>query len=367
MKRRSKRFLSLFLAAPMTLSLVAQPVYGVPVENPSAETSVVTEETTTGTVETGEENTETEAEAAPAETAAPKKKVVVKDSYTTYTINADEIDVSGVDGTPTVPEEGVELDESDPVINTVEEELNNMTVLNEDGEAVPLTEEQIQTVLYLFQQYQNQQKEHADVLGIQNPFFLSYNDSEDGLGILGEMLVLAEVSVEDVRSGNYSYEELVGMIQSFTYGDKFGVEYYSNVIKEKRDAALKAVKDSGAKTDAQKLLVLNDWLAQENSFDMAYIMNMDKEDPVMVAAEPQQNEHYQEMYDIVYADAEEQITKQFHDQFYNGIVAQLRQQYYENAIWNVVYQNAYDQYIAEKNGTGETPGEGGTEETPGEG
>ena len=368
MKRRSKRFLSLFLAAPVTLSMVAQPVYGLPAEKPSAETSVVEEETTNTTVETGEANTETEAtEATSGQTSAPKKTVIVREDYNTYTINANDIDVSGIDGTPSVPEEGVELDEGDPVINTVEEELSNMTVLNEDGEAVPLTEEQIQTVLYLFQQYQSQQKAHADVLGIQNPFFLSYNDSEDGLGILGEMLVLAEVSVADVRSGNYSYEELVGMIQSFTYGDKFGVEYYSDVIKEKRDAALKAVKDSGAKTDAQKMLVLNDWLAQENSFDMSYIMNMDKEDPVMVAAEPQQNEHYQEMYDIVYADAEEQITKQFHDQFYNGIVAQLRQQYYENAIRNVVYQNAYDQYIAEKNGTGETPGEGETEETPGEG
>lgn len=368
MKRRSKRFLSLFLAAPMTLSMVVQPVYGLPAENPSAETSVVKEEATNATVETGEANTETEAtEATSGQTSAPKKTVIVREDYNTYTINANDIDVSGIDGTPSVPEEGAELDESDPVINTVEEELSNMTVLNEDGESIPLTEEQIQTVLYLFQQYQSQQKEHADVLGIQNPFFLSYNDSEDGLGVLGEMLVLAEVSVEDVRSGNYSYEELVGMIQSFTYGDKFGVEYYSNVIKEKRDAALKAVKDSGAKTDAQKLLVLNDWLAQENSFDMAYIMNMDKEDPVMVAAEPQQNEHYQEMYDTVYADAEEQITKQFHDQFYNGIVAQLRQQYYENAIWNIIYQNAYDQYVAQKGETEETPEEGGTEETPEEG
>ena len=71
-------------------------------------------------------------------------------------------------------------------------------------------------------------------------------------------------------------------------------------MEAKRDEALKTVEESGAQTDEQKLLVLNTWLAQNNTFDMSYIMNqMDPDNPVMVAKEPQQNEHYDEIYAAV--------------------------------------------------------------------
>ena len=101
-----------------------------------------------------------------------------------------------------------------------------------------------------------------------------FNDNgEDGLGVLGEMLCLAGVSVEDVRSGNYSYDDLTGMIMNFLYGDQFAIKYYAGTIRTKRDEALKAVEDSGAQTDVQKIMALNTWLAQNSSFDMSYIMN----------------------------------------------------------------------------------------------
>lgn len=194
-----------------------------------------------------------------------------------------------------VKESGIEIDETDPAIIAARQELENMKVTVEsdspstfegETEKTPLTEEQIQTVLGMYALYQQQWAENADVLGVQMPFYLQYNDNnEDGLGALGEMLVLAGVTVGDVRSGNYSYDDLTGMILNFHYGDKLGVEYYGSTLRSRRDEALKAVKDSGAKTEYQKLLVLNDWLATVDSFDMSYIMNQGKDEPSMGSAE----------------------------------------------------------------------------------
>ena len=54
-----------------------------------------------------------------------------------------------------------------------------------ETEKTPLTEEQIQTVLGMYALYQQQWAENADVLGVQMPFYLQYNDNnEDGLGAL---------------------------------------------------------------------------------------------------------------------------------------------------------------------------------------
>ena len=94
------------------------------------------------------------------------------------------------------------------------------------------------------------------------PFFLGYNaNNEDSLGILGEMLVLVGYAVDDVKNGNYEFDDLMEMIQTFYYANQFGFEFYSTIIPQKRDEAIKKVKESGANTMAQKILVLNDWIA----------------------------------------------------------------------------------------------------------
>ena len=56
-----------------------------------------------------------------------------------------------------------------------------------------LTQEQIDKAVGMFQQYLDYRKKHADVLGVQNPFYLQFNDNKDKLGMLGEMLTLAGV------------------------------------------------------------------------------------------------------------------------------------------------------------------------------
>ncbi len=237
-----------------------------------------------------------------------------------------------------------EVDMDDPAIAAVAEELGEIEVVDEDGSTVALTEEQIQTVLGMYQQYLDHWTANADSLGVQVPFFLSYNDNgEDGLGILGEMLALGGVSVDDVRNGNYSYDDLTGMIMNFMFGDQLGVEFYGQVIEAARDEALAAVEESGAVTEVQKLLVLNSWLAHNCTFDMSYIMNSgkDADKQPMVAENPQKHQYYDYIYDAIYDVYEPQIEEQFHDQIYDGIVASFRQTFYEEAIKQGVYDAVY--------------------------
>ena len=285
--------------------------------------------------QTGETTTENQTNVV-AEANVSESNDILKD----FDIDVSKIKVPHINVNEPLVTTYAEIDESDPQIKTFRAELEAAEVTDEDtNEKVPLTEEQIQTALGMFQQYIDFREQNADVLGVQNPFYLQFNDNnEDGLGVLGEMLTLAGVSVEDVRNGDYSYDELLGMILNFQYGDSLGVQYYGNVVEEKRDEALKTVEDSGAQTDEQKLLVLNTWLAQNNTFDMSYIMNqMDPSKPVMVAEDPQQNEHYDDIYAEVEAFYRPQIEGQFTDQF-QGIAQQTVAGQYKAQIALVLWQ-----------------------------
>lgn len=223
------------------------------------------------------------------------------------------------------------VNEEDPEMLAAEAELNRMKVAGADGAKVPLTAEQIQNVLGMYQMYLDQQKSNADVLGVQTPFFLTYNDKKDGLGAMGEMLVLAGYTVDQVRAGEYAYDDLLGMIMNFYYGDYFTIKFYGKDIKAARDKALKAVKESGAKTEAQKLMVLCNWLAQNNSFDMAYIMAEGTDSPMNVE-QKKVNPHYDEIYQTIYQVYEGQIYSNFHDNIYNMIAANVRQQYVQGCM-----------------------------------
>lgn len=250
----------------------------------------------------------------------------------------------------------MEIDEEDPAIQSLREALGNLEMVggeagtesnesnistadlyeaDEQAETKKLTEDQINTVVGMYQQYLNQWSANANVLGVQNPFFLDFNDDTDGLGILGQMLALDGKSVKDVRDGKVSYDDLTGMIFTFTYGDKLGIKYYGPDVTNARDEALAAVTASGAQTKAQKLLVLNDWLAHNNTFDMSYIMNSGKksdDDKPMIAKDPQKQKHEDEVYDEIYKVYEPQIKQNFHDQIYAGIKQELLVKFYKNAI-----------------------------------
>lgn len=329
MNQKFKRILSLFLSLLMGMS--ALPAYAAP-EQAADQSST--------TSQTAETNTETNKTAAKQKISA-SGSITVGDEQVPFSMDESDINAAMVADNS----EDTTVDTSDPAVKSVKKELKNIRVKSTkaDGteEKKKLTTEQQQQVLYMFQQYQDNWKANADVLGAQLPFYMQYNDKgEDGLGVLGEMLVLAGATVDAVRNGDYSYDDLTGTIMTFMYGDQLGVKYYGDTVRSKRDDAIKAVKASGAKTEYQKLLVLNDWLASQDTFDMSYIMNMGKDTPTMAAENPKDPDHYQDVYDTLYASYKEQITNQFHDQIYAGVEADLRQKFYEKAIRQAVYTQA---------------------------
>ena len=369
MKKRRKMLLSLFLSTIMVFSVVPSTVFAEPAHE---ETPAVQENTT----EAVQDNTNTnEAEDPATEDPATEDSVTEDDATeaTTDSSNTDtdenKVTISGTTiQTPVIQFKGanaavaealtkdIKIDESDPAIQSLREALGDLEMVggeagtesnesnistadlyeaDEQAETKKLTEDQINTVVGMYQQYLNQWSANANVLGVQNPFFLDFNDDTDGLGILGQMLALDGKSVQDIRDGKVSYDDLTGMIFTFTYGDKLGIKYYGPDVTNARDEALAAVTASGAQTKAQKLLVLNDWLAHNNTFDMSYIMNSGKksdDDKPMIAKDPQKQEHEGEVYDEIYKVYEPQIKQNFHDQVYAGIKQELLVKFYKNAI-----------------------------------
>ena len=385
MKKKKTQLLGIVLSAAMLATSVPAPVYAEPTDNVAEEEdsdaaavqettdeadAVADDATDDSTAaddatpeEADEQDTADEADAQAAEEGDNEVKV---DGG--YTISIPTINFQGANAA--VAEQmakDVEIDESDPAIQSLRkalEEVENVggeagTESNEsnistadlyeadeaDGQETTqkLTDEQIDTVVKQYQNYLNQWADNANVLGVQNPFFLDFNDDTDGLGILGEMLALDGKTVQDVRDGKVKYDDLTGMIFTFTYGDKLGIEYYGKDVTNAREEALAAVTASGAQTKAQKLLVLNDWLAHNNTFDMSYIMNSGKEsddDKPMIAKDPQKQEHEDDVYNAIYEVYEPQIKQNFHDQIFAGIENDLRTQFYEKAIQQAVYEQA---------------------------
>lgn len=392
MKKKKTQLLGIVLSAAMLATSVPAPVYAEPTDNVAEEEdsdaaavqettdeadAVADDATDDSTAaddatpeEADEQDTADEADAQAAEEGDNEVKV---DGG--YTISIPTINFQGANAA--VAEQmakDVEIDESDPAIQSLRKALEEVEIVggeagtesNEsnistadlyeadeaDGQETTqkLTDEQIDTVVKQYQNYLNQWADNANVLGVQNPFFLDFNDGTDGLGILGEMLALDGKTVQDVRDGKVKYDDLTGMIFTFTYGDKLGIEYYGKDVTNAREEALAAVTASGAQTKAQKLLVLNDWLAHNNTFDMSYIMNSGKEsddDKPMIAKDPQKQEHEDDVYNAIYEVYEPQIKQNFHDQIFAGIENDLRTQFYEKAIQQAVYEQALDKAESE--------------------
>ena len=386
MKKKKTQLLGIVLSAAMLATSVPAPVYAEPTDNvaeeenngavvaqePTEDAAVAddaTDDSTAADDATPEEadKQDTADEGADADAQAAEEGDNEVKVGGGYTISIPTINFQGANAA--VAEQltkDVEIDESDPSIQSLREALENIEIVggeegmedeNSDVNAIAaysdeetgttekkgLSEEQINTVVGMYQQYLNQWSANANILGVQNPFFLDFNDDKDGLGILGEMLALDGKTVDQVRNGEYSYDDLTGMIFTFTYGDKLGIKYYGTDVQNARKDALAAVEASGAQTKAQKLLVLNDWLAHENTFDMSYIMNAGKkteDDKPMIAKDPQPQEHEKEVNTEIYNVYEPQIKQNFHDQIFAGIEDNLRVQFYENAIQNAVYQQA---------------------------
>ena len=391
MKQGFKRIVSMALIASMIATMAPSTAWAASVDNtdaaqveaqtatdeevvPAAESAAETEavevQTETEPAATEETEAQTETEETEIQTEAEETETPV------YSIGDIKINFQGANAA--VAEQmakDVEIDESDPAIQSLRKALEEVEIVggeagtesnesnistadlyeaDEQETTQKLTKDQINTVIGMYQNYLNQWAANANVLGVQNPYFLNFNDdNKDGLGILGEMLALDGASVQDVRDGKYTYDELTGMIITFLYGDKLGINYYGDDVIQARKDALAAVDASGAQTKAQKLLVLNDWLAHENTFDMSYIMNSGKSDDEkpMVAEEPDPDREKleQKVNDDVVAAYEPQVRQNFHDNIFAQIEDNLRNQFYENAIQQAVYESTLKKIAADSN------------------
>lgn len=383
MKKKKTQLLGIVLSAAMLATSVPMPAYAEPTDNVAEEENsdaAAVQETTDETdavaddaavdeaddstaaddatpEEADEQDTADEADAQAAEEENKEATTDEDIQIPVFSFNLSGIKFEGANAAVAdnlTRDQEVEIDETDPTIAQLRKELEGIEIVGgeaneEDGvstvalydaeeaddttateEKQKLTEEQIQNVLYMFGEYQEYWKANANVLGVQMPFYLSYNDTEDGLGVLGEMLVLAGKSVDDVRNGDYSYNDLTGMIMNFRYGDSYGVQYYGEDVIKARKAGIQAVKDSGAQTEAQKLLALNDYLAKIDSFDMAYIMNSsdEKGSETMVAPDEKgaQNIHWQDMYDAIEAEYEKNLRETFENKIKDGLFEQATKQ-----------------------------------------
>lgn len=223
MKKKKTQLLGIVLSAAMLATSVPAPVYAEPTDNVAEEEdsdaaavqettdeadAVADDATDDSTAaddatpeEADEQDTADEADAQAAEEGDNEVKV---DGG--YTISIPTINFQGANAA--VAEQmakDVEIDESDPAIQSLRKALEEVEIVggeagtesNEsnistadlyeadeaDGQETTqkLTDEQIDTVVKQYQNYLNQWADNANVLGVQNPFFLDFNDDTDGL------------------------------------------------------------------------------------------------------------------------------------------------------------------------------------------
>ena len=153
MNQKFKRILSLFLSLLMGMS--ALPAYAAP-EQAADQSST--------TSQTAETNTETNKTAAKQKISA-SGSITVGDEQVPFSMDESDINAAMVADNS----EDTTVDTSDPAVKSVKKELKNIRVKSTkaDGteEKKKLTAKQQQQVLYMFQQYQDNWKANADVLG----------------------------------------------------------------------------------------------------------------------------------------------------------------------------------------------------------
>ncbi|MGM9593426.1 MAG: hypothetical protein ACI3U8_03660, partial [Candidatus Onthomonas sp.] len=224
------------------------------------------------------------------------------------------------------------------------------------GQATGLTDDEKQELLSLYALYLQTYVDYPQYLGVLDPYFYTKNTDTSPMGA---MLVVAGIPQAAIDYGQVSYNDLFGCIMTFYLGNLATVQYYGSAIISAKDEALAAVKNSGAKTYVDKLLVLTDWLANHASFDMPYIMNQSQKDEegntieMMVAEEETEGNQYLasgELEDF----CNEVLTPIFEQGAMEdgreegkkvGYAAYMKENYADvyNAVYDQMYQAVYDQ------------------------
>lgn len=154
-------------------------------------------------------------------------------------------------------------------------------VAEDSGETVHTAED----IKQLYAAYQQFKVENVDYFGVNVP----YDTEKDIASPLGAMLDMASLDANTmayIEAGYVSADDIegvYGMVQLFYIGAQLAVNMYGDQLLAAKNDALSQLTDD--MSDTEKLLVLNDWLANWSSFAMEYIMRDEDNNPIMIAPE----------------------------------------------------------------------------------
>ncbi len=197
--------------------------------------------------------------------------------------------------------------ETDPATEAVVEEINGedlSTLGSEDNmsDVAGLTTEEKQQLMAAYEEYQQYRTENVEYFGVQTPFFTTKDTDSNPIGSL-----LTIVGTQQDENGYYTeangekvyltVDDVCEIIQMFTLSSQLAVEVLGDDLLDAREQALNQLDDSMKEEDV--LLVLADWLTEQTSFDMGYLMGLEARD-----------EEQSPYYETVYQKLEEQYDSQ---------------------------------------------------------
>ena len=196
-------------------------------------------------------------------------------------------------------------DDSDHV-TTVNVEMDSQLALAAEEiqtQATGMTEDEKEKLLGEYSNYLAYFAQNADYFGVQTAYFTTKDTNNNPIGSL---LSIAIQDGETYPLSALDYQTASGIVSMFTMANQFAVNLHGQDLLDARDSALKSIEN--CQTTQEKLLALNDWLANWATFDMAYIMKMD-------APEPKVDADYNTLYNALY----DNIKQQVYDGYYNNM------------------------------------------------
>ena len=148
------------------------------------------------------------------------------------------------------------------------------------------TEEQKAQLLSDWQKYQASiTGENAQYFGVQVPYSTTQDTTPNPVGSL---MSIARFSYNEEGDYYYSldddgkekvasFEDVDGTVTMFTTANQMAVGFFGEELLAAKDDAMNSI--TSDMTTEQKLLALNDWLADTAMFDMAYLMDVPAEEP----------------------------------------------------------------------------------------
>jgi len=243
-------------------------------------------------------------------------------------------------------------------VTTVSVEMDSVLAqAAEETAPVPLTQEQKDDILARYAAYQQsmismtdpstgQATDVQDLFGVQAPYFTSKDTAACPIGSLLSIAGLPNSVLEYgleaiVANGIMDYATITGILDLFTYANQFAVMMKGEEMGTVIQTALGSI-PRDADTTEEVLLYINDWLAQNCTFDMPYIMEMTspEEDTTSEIAQDRQA-IYTQMYDNIKG----MVYQQVYDQVYPMVYDQVYNQVYET-VYNLTLVNTGDEATA---------------------